>query len=76
MERNEQKQFIKSVYSQAFEQICEKIDKGQLPETWDGIELRKYAHEFIEENWDSLRYMPKTSRRYKDYKNDKIVNNL
>lgn len=51
--------------------ILEKV--GQMPEDWDGIELRQYiADKFSEVVFkDTL-----TGKRAKDYRNEVIVRNL
>lgn len=71
MERNEQVQFIEELMANVGADILEK----NIPLSWDGIELRW----FIRDHFDKVVFggwKDKRSRRYKEYENYCIVNNL
>lgn len=64
--------FIAELIGNVQDGIIKKTDK--LPENWDGIELRWYiADKFADAVMGSY---DKRSKRYKDYENEVLVNNL
>ena len=73
--REEQLQFMKNAMDTMMEDFEKNIKNGKIPEDWDGVELRWYirdkASEFV---WSDMRN--KKSKRYKDYDNIILVNNL
>ncbi len=47
MDKDEQKKFVRELSETIVSDICGQIDRGSIPEEWDGIELRhllKYRH--------------------------------
>lgn len=73
MKKSEQKQFIRSLTKSIVGDIEKKISAGKIPENWDGHELRYLLSEkFESEAWT----LNKKHRRYKDYKNTVLINNL
>ena len=72
MNKEEKKQFIKDLTSSITEEILQKIENDNIPENWDGIELRWYLRDRYE--WNAS-YQRKTKRE-KDYKNEIIVRDL
>lgn len=71
MNREEKKKFVRDLLDSHQEDILAQIDSGNIPEEWDGIELR----ELIAEKADLDRCSVSRSRR-RAYKNTVIVNNL
>jgi hypothetical protein len=64
--------FIAQLVGNVQDEIIKKTDK--FPENWDGIELRWYiADKFSDVVMGSY---DKRSKRYKDYENEVLVNNL
>ena len=73
MTRTEQLDFIDSMIDTVKEQITFSFMK--LPEDWDGVELRWYiAEKFQEIVWGDFK--DKRTKRYKDYANTVLVDNL
>lgn len=76
MTRREKKKFIRSLCESVHAALQAKVD--QMPEEWDGMELR----ELIAEKFDRERYMSDPyrkrdyRRRLRDYNNERIVRNL
>lgn len=75
MTREEQLRFMKNAMDTMMEDFENNLNKGKIPEDWDGVELRWYirdkASEFV---WFDMR--GKKSKSYKDYENTMLVNNL
>jgi hypothetical protein len=69
--KQEKEQFIKDFIGRVQESMLERLD--DLPEEWDGHELRTWIAEAF--NWQRSRAMEDKSR-LKKYKNDVLVNNL
>lgn len=50
MNASMQKMFTQALVKQVADVICEEIDEGKIPDTWDGHELRLYiAQAFVQE---------------------------
>ncbi len=76
MNRNEQEIFIRNLTSAIANELIEKIHSGSIPEQWDGAELREIlAEKFTHETRSDLLSKPR-GRRWKDYQNTIIVNNI
>ena len=50
--------------------IVDKIISGKIPNNWEGLELR----EILSNKFSELSNINATTRRYKDYKNDVLIN--
>lgn len=77
MTKAEQKEMIRGLSTSVAESICEQIDKGLIPESWDGHELRallSYRHGLSAAMSDPMKN--KRGKRHKDFQNTIIVNNL
>ncbi len=73
MNKIEKKDFVRSICSSIAEEVCDHIELDKVPEAWDGFELR----EILSDKFKRESVMPDHRiRRYKDYLNDVIVNNL
>ena len=73
MNHPEQLIFIVDLVENTRKKIIKNLDK--YPEKWDGIELRW----LIKEHFDQVvldRYTHKNLKKYKNFKNECIVNNL
>jgi hypothetical protein len=76
MNRDQQEIFIKNLTSAIADELIEKIHSGSIPEQWDGIELREIlAEKFSHETRSDLLFKPR-GKRWKDYQNTIIVNNI
>jgi len=75
MNKKEQIRFIKNLTGSIASELISKIESGRVPENWDGIELRKLLSDKFESESDRC-FKNKRSRRYKDYNNIVIINNL
>lgn len=75
MTKQEQIKFVNGLIMTVGSKIVEKIEQGAVPENWDGFELRWYiADQMSNVVWGDMKN--KRSKRYKEYHNDTIVNNL
>lgn len=75
MTKEKQVKFVNAVIDAVKKDIVEKIEKGEVPEDWDGIELRWYIRDkFSEVVWGEWKNTK--TKRYRDYKNAVLVNNL
>ena len=45
MNREEQQVFVAELLSGIEDDICAAIERGVVPDTWDGVELREYIYE-------------------------------
>jgi len=71
--KTEQEQFLKDLTQNILDDILGHLSDGDIPENWDGIELRwLLAEKFT----DSASLCDKATKRRKDYKNWMLVNNL
>ena len=75
MTREEQLQFMKNAMERMMEDFEKNLRNGKIPEEWDGVELRWYirdkASEFVWSDMDN-----KKSKRYKEFENTMLINNL
>jgi hypothetical protein len=71
MTKQEKIQFVKDLFSGMETRIIQNIENGNIPEEWDGIELRWLVSDIAEENT-----YKGDKRRAKEYNNTVIVNNL
>lgn len=72
MTKNDKIEFVKSILSNMSNRLIEDVEKNKVPENWDGIELRWW----IEQRARSLVMNDKQSKRYREFENTVIVNNL
>ena len=73
MTQNEQEKFIDELFKNVKEEVL--LRAAKFPENWDGIELRW----FCRDKFDGVvwgRHSDKRKKRYRDYENHCIVNNL
>jgi hypothetical protein len=71
----EQVQFITTFVKEMAEAVVKEIRNGQIPDTWNGFELRWYlADAFTSESKSTCG--ERRGSAYKSYCNDKIINNL
>lgn len=70
--------FVDELINNVHSAIVDKID--DMPEEWDGIELRRYIADKFEESTIILRLgrvrSRGHSRRLRDYRNEVLVRNL
>lgn len=73
MDRAKQTEIVTELLTRLRCDICARIAKGDIPEEWDGIELRSYvadkAAEFIIKG-------TMDRRRLREYRNTVLVRNL
>ena len=69
MDKEQKIAFVKSMLKSIGAEILEDIEKGKVPETWDGIELRWLIQDRAQSHYGDL-------RRKKEYTNTVIVNSL
>lgn len=74
MNANEKKEFISSLLNAVKEKLVKNIDK--YPESWDGLELRWLIMDHVNESVVFGSGLDKKSRRYKEYRNTVLVENL
>ncbi len=73
MTKEEKIKFVNGIIDNVKEEILNKVDK--MPENWDGIELRFYVKDcFSTIVWSDV--ANKRKKRYKDYANYCIINDL
>ena len=73
LSKNDKLTFIDDLMSSITGTI--KNNVGEMPEDWDGIELRWYIADKVAE-LTAWRSSPATTKRHKDYENEVIVRNL
>lgn len=77
MTRSEQVAFVTSLSRTVVERIIGAIQRGDVPAEWDGHELRALlAHCHDESAAMSYIVSNKRCRRWRDFRNTVIVNNL
>lgn len=65
--------FVTSHCNSIKQEICSKIESGKIPENWDGYELRSLiAEKFNAE----IRMTDKREKRYREYENTVLAENL
>lgn len=74
MTRHEHKQIVNELCHNMARHIGNLVDEGHIPKSWDGHELRQ----LLKDKFASATYLDKDrgDRRFKEYKNTVIVNNL
>lgn len=73
MNRDEQKEFVKSLCQTIADTIVTEIDNGKVSDNWDGIELRALI---ARETADGERYLHRNRSRLLKFNNTCLVNNL
>ena len=71
MTRTEQTKFVAELTQSILEDVYSAIDSGELPEEWDGIELRQYLADKFTRSVFKL-----DPKRRKAYNNTITVTNL
>jgi hypothetical protein len=73
MNTQEKQQFIIDILETTKQSLLSKVDR--MPEHWNGVELRQLIEDYVIENinYGSIK---QDRKRYKDYHNDCLVNNL
>lgn len=75
MTREEQLKFMKNAMDTMMEDFEKSLNKGKIPEDWDGVELRWLLRDMGDSFvWNDMK--GKRSRRFKDYENHVLVNNI
>jgi hypothetical protein len=73
MDAKEQKYFITELCNNIAVKLLNEIDDNKIPDTWDGCELRQLIAD--EANY-MAHYLKDNKRRYREYKNTVLINNL
>ena len=72
--REEQKELVRHLFDDALDSIIDNINDGDIPEEWDGHELRAYAaYIFRGKASRSVITTDPKSKRAKDFNNLLIV---
>ncbi len=78
MTKREKCQFVRSLVDTIYTDIIEKIP--QMPDEWDGIELRQYVADAFAEKAGAMSFRrpirPEMKRRLREYRNTVLVQNL
>ena len=74
MNKKEKIKFIDEMLRNLKISLMSRIDN--VPEEWDGIELREWVIDFANNNYVLRCLFPKKSKRYRDYKRKRIARNL
>ena len=69
-------QFVRNLSDEVVEDMCERIDSGDVPAEWDGIELRWWLAERFSNLGIGYFTTMLHKARYRQFKNDYIVHNL
>lgn len=72
MTKEEQMAFVRELSNDVAEKICQKIENGKVPDSWDGIELRWLLAEYHSFQFRGTSW----STRKREFNNTVIVNNL
>ncbi len=71
MDMEEQTTFVDEYCNSLRDKVKGYIAQGKLPETWNGLELRNLIADIANENKMHLE-----GKRLKEYKNDRLINNI
>ena len=74
MTKDEQRQLLDNFIDQVKDRILERSDKW--PDDWDGFELRWLAQEAFNYECSSLGEKTRNRKRYREFRNAVLVNNL
>lgn len=73
----DQKEFITGISDNIVNDIVKQIDEGKIPKEWDGHELRALLSIYHEQSASISNCMSnKNGKRYKEFKNTVLINNL
>ena len=75
MEKEDQKKIVSDLCNSIRDKILEKIDIKKIPKAWDGIELRWLLADNVNEEI-YYNYKDKRNKRYKEFKDITLINNL
>lgn len=67
----DKKDFLEGIIEEFREEIMKKL--LDIPENWDGLELRQYCSDYFEEHFN---YRKLDKKRKEEYENDRLINNL
>lgn len=73
MTQEHQAEFVTNFLNSIRDELVDKIEKGDVPERWDGHELRSWIHE---KTAFEVTLRDGRSARARDFKNTLLVNNL
>jgi hypothetical protein len=73
MDANQQKIFVSELCKVIEFHINKNIDDGKIPDEWDGCELRQLI---ADEAAYMSHYLKDNKKRYREYTNTVLVNNL
>lgn len=77
MTQIEQVNFVSGLCRAIRADVVAQIHEGKIPEDWDGHELRRLLADRFEDAAQISRPMAdKRGKRYRDYANAKLINNL
>lgn len=71
MDMQDQTRFIQELGNNITQEIVDLINKGGIPDTWDGLELRQLFADHA-----AYATYPMTKGRKREYNNTVLVNNL
>lgn len=72
MDRNERRKFVSDLIENVEQSILARLD--DMPDEWNGIELRQYIAESFTARCQPSRFVP--SARKRSYRNEVLVRNL
>lgn len=72
MTKEEQVEFVNSLLGSVQREFMGHIEKGGIPNHWDGHELR----EWLREKFSAACFIPMSRKRKREYNNTVMVNNL
>lgn len=77
MEINKQIELVSTLLDSVKAELVSRLEKGNVPNNWDGFELRWWAEEKLKEEANHAhKTYGKISKRWKDYENELIIRNL
>lgn len=71
MTKEDQIRFITEILDSCKYSLIEKIEKGHIPEKWNGKELRHWIADYFKAN---LAYKPLDRKEKSEYRNDLLIN--
>jgi hypothetical protein len=74
MDKNGKAAFVKSILSSVESNLIKNLDK--YPDEWDGVELRWLIVDHVAENVVFGSSCNKKGKRYNDYRNARLIENL
>jgi hypothetical protein len=75
MNKRDQKRFVRELMQTVRQSVFDNIDRGKIPEEWDGHELRQFLRDKFSQSGSSI-MQDKGNQRRRNYDNHVLTTNL